>query len=157
MVVLFGRMNADISGAVAAFREFPNASDEEILRKLLAAGLDRSTASRLVEFLPMAYCRVVLADAGIKFSERFQRKLADGKLSAERPLDSDPLWAATLSFAWAEKRSGVSGKSLLAVATHSAEFDAVNRLANQGTKLSDIVLTPTVFQWHDDGQVPGQR
>jgi hypothetical protein len=157
MVVLFGCMNADISGAVAAFREFPNASDDEILDKLLAAGVDRSTASRLVEFLPMAYCRVVLADSGIKFSERFQRKLADGKLSAERELDSDPLWAATLSFAWAEKRSGVGGKSLLAVAAHSAEFDAVNQLANQGTKLNAIVLAPTVFQWQENGPVTTGR
>ena len=105
----------------------------------------------------MAYCRVILADSGVKFCERFQRKLPDGTLSAERPLDSDPLWAATLSFAWAEKRRGVSGKSLLAVAARSAEFDAVNRLANQGTKLSDTVLTPTVFQWQEDGPVPGGR
>jgi hypothetical protein len=145
-------MSAVIFGAVAVFREFPNASDEDILGKLLKAGVDRSTASRLVEFLPMAYCRVVLADSGVKFCERFQRKLADGQLSAERPLDSDPLWAATLSFAWAEKRSGVSGESLLVVAARSAEFDAVNQLANRGTKLDDIVLTPTLFQRQEDGR-----
>jgi hypothetical protein len=150
-------MNAVISRAVGAFHRFPNASDEEIVSKLLAAGVDRSTASRLVEFLPMAYCRVVLADSGVKFCEHFQRRLADGKLSAERPLDSDPLWAATLSFAWAEKQSGVSGESLLAVAAHSAEFDAVNQLANQGAKLDDIVLTPTVFQWQEDGPAPTGR
>jgi len=100
----------------------------------------------------MAYCRVVLADSGVKFCERFQRKLADGQLSAERPLDSDPLWAATLSFAWAEKRSGVSRESLLVVAARSAEFDAVNQLAKRGTKLDDIVLTPTLFQWQEDGR-----
>jgi len=152
-MVLFGYMNAVIPTAVAAFREFPNASDEEILRKLLAARIDRTTASRLVEFLPMAYCRVLLADAGVKFCDRFQRKLPDGKISPEQALDSDPLWAVALSFAWAEKRSGTSGKLLLAVAAHSSEFDAVNQLANQGTKLNDIVLTPTVFQWQENGPV----
>lgn len=139
-------MNPAIGQAVAIFREFPNASNEEILSKLLAAGTDRPTASRLVEFLPMAYCRVVLSESGINFSDRFQRRLADGRLSPQQRLDSEPLWSETLSFAWSEKRSAVSGKSLLAIAAHGAEFDAVNQLANQGSKLNDITLVPSVFQ-----------
>lgn len=144
-------MNAVISKAVATFREFPNASDEDILRKLISAGIARVVATRLVEFLPMAYCRLILADAGVRFCDHFQRKLEDGSLSAERQLDSDPLWAETLSFARAEKRSGVSGALLLAVAARSSEFDAANRLANEGSKLTDVILTTTVFRWPEEG------
>ena len=84
-------MNAAISQAVAIFRKFPHASDDEILRELIASGIDRPLASRLVEFLPMAYCRLILKDAGVRFSDYFQRKLADGRLSPERPLSSEPL------------------------------------------------------------------
>jgi hypothetical protein len=144
-------MNAFISRAVAVFREFPKASDEDIVRKLISAGVVRVMAARLVEFLPMAYCRLILADAGVIFCDRFQRKLGDGRLSAEQPLDSDPLWAEALSFARAETQSGVAGAALLEIAARSSEFDAANRLANQGSKLRNTVLTSTVFQWPEEG------
>jgi hypothetical protein len=128
-------MNAGvISEAVTILREFPDASDEEILHKLLAAGVDRIVASRLVEFLPLAYSRLILSDSGVGFCDRFQRKQADGSLSPERPLDSEPLWAGMLSFARSEKRSGVTGDALLVIACRSSEFHAVNslRLADRG-------------------------
>ena len=150
-MVVFGCMSGAISMAVAIFREFPDASDEEALRKLAAAGVECVVARRLVEFLPMAYCRLIPSDTGVTFSDRFRRKLADGSLSAERSLNSEPLWAETLSFAKSEKQGGVTGTALLAIATRSSEFDAANQLANQGSKLKDIVLTPTVFLWPEEG------
>src|SRR6185437_11323748 len=131
-------MNAVISRAVAIFRDSPNASDQEILRKLMVVGVDRVTASRLVEFLPMAYCRLLLADTGVKFCDRFKRKQADGRVSEERALNSEPLWAEALSFAKAEKRDEVNARALLVIAARSSEFDAVNQLANRGSKLNEI-------------------
>jgi len=144
-------MNPVITDVVAIFREFPNASDDEVFRKLLAMGVERVIAARLVEFVPMAYCRLLLSDAGVRLCDRFQRKLPDGSLSPERLLGAEPLWAEVVSFAKAEKRTGVTGKALVVVAAHSSEFDAANQLANQGSKLEDIVLMPVVFQWPEDG------
>lgn len=153
-MVVFGCMSGAISRAVAIFREFPNASDEEVLRKLATAGVERVVARRLVEFLPMAYCRLIFSDTGVTFSDRFQRKLADGSLSAEQPLGSEPLWAEALSFAKSEKQGGVTGAALLAIAARSSEFDATNQLAKQGSKLKDIILTPTVFIWPEENPAP---
>jgi hypothetical protein len=85
-------MQPAIAETVAILREFPNASDEEILQKLLAILCERVVAARLVEFVPMAYCRLLLADSGVRFSDRFQRKMADGNLSAERFVEVEPLW-----------------------------------------------------------------
>ena len=144
-------MNPVIAEAVTIFREFPNASDVEVLRRLVATGCERVMAARLVEFVPMAYCRLLLADSGVRFSGCFQRKLADGKLSAEQRLAANPLWAEAVSFAESEKKAGITGKALLVLAARSAEFDAANQLANQGSKLEDIVLMPTVFQWPEAG------
>ena len=144
-------MNPVIGEAVVIFREFPNSSDEEILRKLVATGCDRLMGARLIEFAPMAYCRVLLADSGVRFSGCYQRKLADGRLSAEQRLAANPLWAEAVSFAEAEKKSGMTGKAVLVLAARSAEFDASNQLANQGSKLEDIVMKPTVLQWPEEG------
>src|SRR5215469_18445701 len=104
-------MNPVVADVVAIFREFPHSSDEEILRKLVATGCDRLTAARLIEFVPMVYCRLLLADSGVRFSSCFQRKLADGRLSAEQRLAANPLWAEAISFAEAEKKTGIPGKA----------------------------------------------
>jgi len=144
-------MNQVIAEAVAVFREFPKESDVEILSRLVEMGCERVMAARLVEFIPMAYCRVLLADSGVTFSDSFRRKLSDGSLSANRLLEEEPLWAEVLSFAKEERRAGVSGEALLVVAARSAEFDAVNQLANRGSRLEHLVMTPIIFQWPDDG------
>ncbi|HKU25748.1 MAG TPA: hypothetical protein VJQ54_09775, partial [Candidatus Sulfotelmatobacter sp.] len=94
----------------------------------MATGCERVMAARLVEFVPMAYCRVLLADSGVRFSDSFQRKLRDGNISATRLLEEEPLWAEVLSFAKSERQAGVTGKALLAIAGRSSEFDAVNQL-----------------------------
>jgi len=144
-------MNQVIAEAVAVFREFPKESDVEILSRLVEMGCERVMAARLVEFIPMAYCRVLLADSGVTFSDSFRRKLSDGSLSANRLLEEEPLWAEVLSFAKEERRAGVSGEALLVVAARSAEFDAVNQLANRGSRLEHLVMKPIIFQWSDDG------
>ena len=37
---------------------------------------------------------------------------------------------------------------------HSAEFDAVNKLLNRGSKPEDIVLSTTVLMWPEEGPTP---
>jgi hypothetical protein len=64
-------MNAVVLKTVAIFPESPGSSDDEIYRKVVAAGIEPKAAARFVEFLPMAYCRIVFADTGTRFSEMF--------------------------------------------------------------------------------------
>lgn len=140
-----------ISTAVVIFRELLNSSDEEVFRKLVGTGVDRQYAARLVEFLPMAYGRLLLGKAGTRFSEMFQRMTPSGDLSAERPLSSEPVWGEVVSFAQAEAGRGVSRKDLLAVAGRSAELDAANQLLRQGSKLEGLILTTALLKWPQEG------
>jgi hypothetical protein len=59
-----------------------------------------------------------------------------------------------MSFAKAEQVRGVTGKDLLATASRSAEFDAVNQLLNRGAKPEDIALSTTVLGWPEEGPTP---
>ena len=47
-----------------------------------------------------------------------------------------------MAFARTEVEHGVPGKDVLALAVHSAEFDAANQLLNRGAKLSDLAFAP---------------
>jgi hypothetical protein len=59
-----------------------------------------------------------------------------------------------MSFARAEQGRGVAGKDLLAIASHSAEFDAVNQLLNRGADPEDVVLSTAVLRWPAEGPTP---
>ncbi len=45
--------------------------DEDIRQALVDAGVECGFASRLVEFVPMAYCRAFLEPAGAQFLKLF--------------------------------------------------------------------------------------
>jgi hypothetical protein len=149
--VWFDQLKSVISKTVAIFRESPDASDDDIYRKVIAASVEPKHAARLVEFLPMAYCRLILASTGTRFSVMFRRRQHDGSLSHEQTLASEPLWSEIMSFAKAEQ---AASKDLLAIASHSAEFDAVNQLVNRGSKPEDIALSTTVLMWPEEGPTP---
>ena len=140
-----------ISKAVAAFRSAPSSGDAEIYRKLVGEGVQPEVAARLVEFVPMAYCRLMLARSGVRFADTYRRRFGDGRVSAERPLSSEPVWDAAMAFGRCELDRNVPPEDLLAVGMHSAEFDAVNQLLNKGSNLKDVVLTPTSLTWQHDG------
>src|SRR5689334_7236770 len=98
-------MNEDIAKALSVLRTNLNSGDEEVHRELVSQGVERERAARLVEFLPMIYCRVILRHSGAQFSNTFLRKLPGGGVE-ERLLSSYAIWNAGLAFAYAEVERG---------------------------------------------------
>jgi len=138
-------MNETISKAVAIFRGSRSAEDNELHRSLVKAGIESEVAARLIEFLPMAYCRLTLAASGARFPNVFRRVLQDGTFE-ERPLSSEPVWNAAVAFAEGESERGVPAEDLLAIAARSAEFHAANQLLQGGAKLENLAFEPTVLK-----------
>jgi len=144
-------LNQSIEKSVALMRDSPQSPDIKIYSMLVIDGMDRLLAARLIEFLPMAYCRLILANEGVRFSDEFRRRLDGGGLSEERRLSSEPLWKACNEFATNEARNGIGAEQLLAIAGRSSELDAVNKLLNRGAKLHDVALVPVVLAWPESG------
>ena len=117
----------------------------------MAHGVERPTAARLVEFLPMVYCRLLLAESGVRFPETYFRRLPDGGRTPSAQFSSEPLWNELTKFAKSELSSGVERQQLVAIAGRSAEFNAVNELCNRGSTLADIQFTEPVLMWPDSG------
>ncbi len=140
-----------IAQAVALLRSRTDLGDVAIYRELARRGVKRPIAARLVEFLPMVYCRLIFLKSGLRFPETYRRALSDGTYSPSVSLSGDTLWNEAKKFAEAEIKSGVNGQSLLAIAGRSAEFDAANRMLNSGSKLEDIEFTETVLLWPASG------
>jgi hypothetical protein len=140
-----------IALAVALLRSRTHLDDVAIYRELAGHGVERPTAARLVEFLPMVYCRLIFLKSGLRFPVTYRRALSDGTYSSSVSLSGDTLWNEAKKFAEVEIESGVNGQSLLAIASRSAEFDAANKLLNRGGKLKDIKFTEPVLLWPASG------
>jgi hypothetical protein len=140
-------MKEEIRRAVSILRSSPALSDDVLLRNLVESGIDRGSAARLIQFLPMAYCRLILGASGARLSDTFRRILPDGRISSEHLLSSEPFWAVAAAFARAELEQGVPGEDLLVLAARSAEFDAANQLLNQGSKLGNLAFGPPLLLW----------
>jgi len=143
-------VNQCIAKAVSIVRTSPELDDEAMYGRFVSCGMTRQLAAQLVEFLPMAYVRVLLENSGVRFPDCYERKLPGGVLE-KRPLSSEPVWNAALEFASVEAASGVSKKDFMALAMRSAEFQAANKLLNGGSKLSDIGFTPCLLLWPEEG------
>lgn len=143
-------MTEAIAKAVATLRNDPALNDEGTFRSLVAQGVSRPIAARVVEFLPMAYCRVILEPSGVQFKNIYLRRSQDGTLK-EYALSSEAAWLAAMEFARAEVRRGVSGQDLLSIAGRSGELRAANKLLEKGSKLEDIVFTAPLLNWPESG------
>jgi hypothetical protein len=140
---------AAIGHAIAFMRE--QKGEVQICRDLSAVGVDASTAARLVEFLPLVYFRVLMANSGVRFSGAYRRVRPDGTKSPPILFSSEPLWNQVMEFAEAEVRRGAHRQQLLVIAGRSAECEAVNKLLNQGSKLADVGLTEPLLPWPESG------
>ncbi len=144
-------MNGCLSKAVALFRNSPNMEDDEIYVALIHQSVESRIAARLVEFVPLAYGRVLLANSGVRFSDSFTRRLSNGKVSEPQLLSSEPVWNAAVAYARTEIAMGVSAEDFKLMAYRSAEFQGVNQMLFQGSELKNIACTPPLLPWTKDG------
>jgi hypothetical protein len=140
-------MKPDIRKAVAVIRNSTALDDVAIYNALVADGVERQSAARLVVFLPMVYCRLLLADSGARFSSEYRTALTDGTVSPVKLLVNEPLWNEAMEFAKAEIEDGLSRQDVLAIAGRSAELHAVNQLLEHGSKLEEVRLVAPIIRW----------
>ncbi len=131
-------MNSDTRIAVNVLKHSTSLDDVAICRVLVAKGVERRSASRLVVFLPMVYCRLLLTNSGARFSNKYRSTFPDGTVSPDKLLVDEPLWNDAMEFAKAEIENGVSGQDVLNIAGRSAEFHAANQLLERGSKLENL-------------------
>jgi hypothetical protein len=131
--------------AVEAFRAQPKLEESEMAVALERSGLDVALAKKLVEFVALAYGRVLLARMGIEPGDSYLRIGANGKPSLPRALLEEPVYSEALSVAWWEAQTALeetgteqAKEGFLAIARRSAEVTTVNEALEQGRDLNEI-------------------
>jgi len=155
---LIGSLTVSTVGSMAllsVLRRAPehDADDLTPLREFAATGIARRTAACMVEFIPMAFCRVFLEHTGAGFADTFRR---GSPHAPSRDLLTEPVWRAALEYAREEVRRGVTEEDVLALAGRSAEFNAASQLMTEGNQLSSIRFTEPLLVWPEEGPAMDQ-
>ncbi len=137
--------------AVKTLRNHPEKEDAQILELLAEEGhFPPQLACRVVEFIPLVYCRVLLDGSGVSFPDTYDRRLSYGSTAKGRLLSKHPVWVAALEHARSEVENGVAGDDIINLASRSAEFQVASRLLNQRSTLEDLVFIPMLLMWPGD-------
>ncbi|MEZ5352980.1 MAG: hypothetical protein R2762_10125 [Bryobacteraceae bacterium] len=143
-------MNQQIREAAELFRDSPVLGDDELFEMLVLRGVERMLAARLVEFLPMVYCRILLRDGGATFPDVYYRIAGDGS-KVRHELSDDRVWNAAMEHAQREVEQGRGEAAIRLIAQRGAEYRAAAQLLEGGSALENIAFAPMIFKWPEQG------
>lgn len=143
-------MNDDVNTAVEVFLALPHADQDETLSALADRGLSPRDAWRLYQFVPIAFCHVVLRGSGVEFQPAYLSIQPDTMDRKRQLLSEEPIYAAAVRAAEERVAAGATPTGLLPVFGRSAEYAAINQLLHQGSELRDIGLVePALFEFEE--------
>ena len=132
-----------IEQSLDVFYENQQADDEQIFYSLKQKGWDEITCSKIIAFVPIAFCRLLLHSSGVSFSEYYIIMQSDTKVKQKKRLDSEPFFKIAFNIAILKSKA-CDQNYFMSVATRSSEFNVVNSALNRGSILEDLILTPLV-------------
>lgn len=125
--------------------------DSAGLRRALSidADLTHAEAGAVLEFVPLAFGRVLLDGMGIAFSDEYVRIDENGTECLRRKLGDEPMFREALALA--PEVIATSGQdAFTAVAIRSSEVQAVNNALNAGADPSGFVISAPVMVWVEE-------
>lgn len=140
-----------VESSIPIFLKHQNADEEEILNDLINEGITEETALLIIEFVPLAFGRVFLANLGAKLEDRYIRYVFENGKTIEKAsgkLTAEPVYKQAAKLARSKYEPGGNlSEEFVAVSRRSAEVKAIMELVGKGSKPEDVVLTPPYLQW----------
>jgi hypothetical protein len=134
--------------AVEVFLAHPRADQDATLAALAGRGLAPRDAWRLYQFVPIAFCHVVLRGSGVEFQPAYLSVHPDTMAREQRLLSDEPFYTAAVRAAEERVAAGATLAELLPVFGRSAEYAAINQLLHKGSQLRDIrFVEPALFEF----------
>jgi len=125
----------------------PNAGLDELAEIIRARGVNAEETECLLAFVPMAFAHVLLSPP-VRVAEGFELRNTETGRAARGVLKDEVFYSIAIAMARDLLSADEHSRRLvLAVASASAELDAVNRMVKGGSDIANIVLTePVLFR-----------
>ncbi|NNE65659.1 MAG: hypothetical protein HKN33_03760 [Pyrinomonadaceae bacterium] len=143
--------------ALAVFTQYESSTWDALEKAMYDSGISKLNAERILEFMPLAFGRVMMRDSGVKFHDTYQRKKPGSSRSKKFSFADNEVFAASLKYAerQANSRSGI--ERLTAVSARSPEMKTIQDLVNEGSDPKSIVLSSPVLGWTSKPENPGDK
>jgi len=133
---------AKVDRAADLISENGKSSDPGVIDALVDSGLPKAVAREYLILIPIAFAHMMFRDYPRLLSKKCRITLIGE--AAVRTLDLRDIetfqLACEVALSW--QRKAVGGEKVLAVAGRSAEFNAINGILNQGSRLEDVRCVP---------------
>jgi hypothetical protein len=128
--------------AVPAFVATPQRDTYALRLRLEGDGVPSQLAMEVVEFMPLAVARALLAGMGIRFSDEYVRQTSQGRVIGRKRLHDEPVFREATEMADEIVRMGQ--EAFMAVAGWSVEYRHVRAALNAGAAAGDLGYEPPV-------------
>ena len=132
-----------LSEFIEIFHNNRQADNVTIAEILISKGIDEEIAWKVINFMPIAFNRVILASEEINFKTTYI-VLIDDSTQIKKSLTEEDIFNQSILLAQS-KTGNMSGDKWLSVAGRSAEFHVINELLKSGSQLKDIGFTDNII------------
>lgn len=138
-------VRAGADALVAFLHAHPSAGDDRAARHLARGGFRDPLATKLIQFVPIAFTRFLYRSSGVRFAPDYVVLGPDGQPKVQRPVADEPAYRA----AWAhceEAAAGGAGEAYFTpVAARSGGYRALQDLVDRGSNLAGIITSPPMM------------
>jgi hypothetical protein len=133
-------LRGGVNAMVVFLQANPMADDDAIVRYLSDCGVAKARATKLVQFLPIAFTRFLYRDKGVQFAPNYVVLGNDGQPLAQRLIADEPAFRAAWDYC--EETKTVSEDYFVNIAARSGGYLAIQDVLRQGSNLADIATGP---------------
>lgn len=106
-------------------------------------GFDPDVVHRVASFAPLAFCRVVFAHIGVKYSTEFIRITKEGTCQTLKYM-REPAFARSLALMRDLFDAGFA-EAVKGLAMNSSTFNVISQSLNSGSKPQDLLIFPAII------------
>ena len=143
--------------AITIFTQYESSSWEALESAMYASKMPKMHATRILEFMPIAFGRVLMKDSGVEFQDSYERRKPGARKGKEFAFAANRVFTESLKYAERQAASSSGLMSLNAVTVRSPEIKAIEDMVNKGTNAENIVLSKPVLGWTRKPENPDEK
>ena len=128
--------------AIAVFRGNPGYSPDQLVEGINIFARDERLAVALYRFIPLAFCQVLFPEPA--YSDEFTLT-KNGKTKGLHSFSKDRIFRIVAEECQKSAAMNTDQEKMVSILIHSAEFNALNTALKNGSQLSDLQFSATVY------------
>lgn len=127
---------------VAYLQGSPRAVDDAIIRHLMGIGLSEREATKLVQFVPIAFTRFLYRMRGVQFAPTYVVLDQARQPIDERSIANEPAYGEAWTHCETAAAANSDDEYFILVAGRSGGYRALQDLVQKGSDLSRVITSP---------------